>query len=258
MLAGALTGHIDTAQLVFAGFCVFFLGLVYYLRQQDKREGYPLEDPSGKGQPLVGFPFMPGPKTFRTMKGDTVSTPRAGGLENVPAVPRHNFPGSPLDPVADPVVDGLGPASFAAKREAPLEFTPGKLQLQPMRVLDGEWSVTDPRMDPRGMAVIGSDNVVAGMVADIWIDRGVKILRYLEVELRGSTTARNVLIPIYSCDVNARRRCVRLPRIPAAALVDVPTPQSPTQITAREEDRINAFFTGAAFYRGSIRRSALA
>lgn len=54
---------IDVAQLAIWAFWLFFAALVYYLRREDKREGYPLatKDVGGKVQ---GFPAYPGPKEF--------------------------------------------------------------------------------------------------------------------------------------------------------------------------------------------------
>ena len=40
---GSITGYIDVPQLVLYAFWIFFAALIYYLRQEDKREGYPLE-----------------------------------------------------------------------------------------------------------------------------------------------------------------------------------------------------------------------
>ena len=39
---GAITGSIDVAQVVLYVFWIFFAGLIFYLRREDKREGYPL------------------------------------------------------------------------------------------------------------------------------------------------------------------------------------------------------------------------
>lgn len=54
---------IDVAQLAIWAFWLFFAALVFYLRREDKREGYPLasQDVQGKVQ---GFPAYPGPKQF--------------------------------------------------------------------------------------------------------------------------------------------------------------------------------------------------
>ena len=41
-----IVGSIDIAELVFLAFVLFFIGLIFYLRREDRREGYPLEDES--------------------------------------------------------------------------------------------------------------------------------------------------------------------------------------------------------------------
>ena len=55
MQTGAITGYIDVAQVALYAFWIFFAGLIFYLRKEDKREGYPLvtERP---GYFLEGFP----------------------------------------------------------------------------------------------------------------------------------------------------------------------------------------------------------
>ncbi len=56
-------GYFDLAQLALYAFWLFFFGLVYYLRREDKREGYPLltDDPNRVAN---GFPMPPEPKQF--------------------------------------------------------------------------------------------------------------------------------------------------------------------------------------------------
>ena len=49
MIRGAVTGYIDVAQLVLYAFWIFFVGLIFYLRREDKREGYPLESDGRAG-----------------------------------------------------------------------------------------------------------------------------------------------------------------------------------------------------------------
>ena len=69
MPTGAITGYIDVAQIVLYAFWVFFAGLIFYLRREDKREGYPLEsDRSGRVM-VQGFPAMPSSKTFLMADG---------------------------------------------------------------------------------------------------------------------------------------------------------------------------------------------
>lgn len=65
--------NFDFAQLVLYAFWIFFVGLVFYLRREDKREGYPLESDHG---PVGGWPAPPGPKKF-------ISRPNVEKKENV-------------------------------------------------------------------------------------------------------------------------------------------------------------------------------
>jgi len=49
--------NLDGAQIALYAFWLFFAGLVYYLRREDKREGYPLE--TERGPAKHGFPITP-------------------------------------------------------------------------------------------------------------------------------------------------------------------------------------------------------
>jgi photosynthetic reaction center H subunit len=64
-----LTSYIDVPQMVLYAFWIFFAGLIWYLRREDKREGYPLESDRGGNVKVQGFPAMPEPKTFRLPHG---------------------------------------------------------------------------------------------------------------------------------------------------------------------------------------------
>lgn len=246
--AGAITGDIDFTQLVFAGFVIFFLGLVYYLRQQDKREGYPLEDPADPARRLVGFPLPPPPKEFLLPEGGTAVMPHFTSPTELKAARLFPHPGSPWVPTGDPLEDAVGPAAYPLRGDAPLYTSGTEVALKPMRDLP-DWRVWAGEVDPRGMTVIGVDGVAAGTVIDLWVDRDVKILRYLEVELALPEAQHRVLLPIYYSNVRASRRQVRVKALRGAQFAKLPVLKQPNLITAREEDRLNAFFSGAYFYR---------
>lgn len=53
--------YIDGAQIVLYVFWFFFFGLIYYLRREDKREGYPLLTEDGTKD---GWPSVPSKKTY--------------------------------------------------------------------------------------------------------------------------------------------------------------------------------------------------
>lgn len=54
--------HLDGAQITLYAFWLFFFGLIYYLRKEDKREGYPLE--LDNGYKRDGFPPVPPKKPY--------------------------------------------------------------------------------------------------------------------------------------------------------------------------------------------------
>jgi photosynthetic reaction center H subunit len=126
-------------------------------------------------------------------------------------------------------------------------FAPDIVQVAPLRRLDG-FSILRGDPDPRGMTVVGADGGAVGVVDDVWIDRGVKIVRYLEIALDAAVGPGRALVPIYDCDIKASRRRVKVSAAPAARFAGAPKLRDPDQITAREEDQISAFFAGARFY----------
>ena len=75
METGAITGYIDVAQLALYAFWVFFAGLIYYLLQENKREGYPLESDRSAHIRVQGWPPMPEPKTYKLQHGGTRTVP---------------------------------------------------------------------------------------------------------------------------------------------------------------------------------------
>ena len=243
-MQGSIISHIDIAQALVVIFFVFFAGLVLHLRQEDKREGYPLKDPAG-GPDAVGFPPMPAPKSFLLLDGAVVTAPHAEHERPFAARRQFPFPGAPITPTGDPLQDGVGPAAFVDRKDEPIIWNEDQRQMAPLRALSG-WSLGPDDPDPRGMEVIGSDGAVAGVVADVWIDRSVKIVRYLEVET--APGAPPALLPIYHADIRRRQNRVKVRAVRAAQFNDAPRLREPDRITAREEDRVNAFYAGGRFF----------
>lgn len=244
MPLGAITADIDVPQLVLGAFFLFFFGLIYHLRQEDKREGYPAID-TETARERPGFPPLPAAKTFHLLNGGTVTTPRIDPPEPLAARPLHWAPGSPITATGDPLLEGIGPAAFVLRREEPLIYGENHIQVLPMRAIRG-WEVFEGATDPRGMDVVSADDVVVGRISDLWVDRSVKIMRYLEVDLMAGS--RRALIPIYYADIKKRRRRIRVKALRAKQFENVPSLREPERITAREEDRVNAYYAGAAFY----------
>ena len=127
MNRGAITGYFDVAQIVLYVFWIFFAGLVFYLHSEDKREGYPLESDRSLGRVRVqGFPAIPRPKYFKLTDGTTVQAPREEkDLRVIKARPLGPYLGAPLVPTGNPMVDGVGPASYAQRATIPITPSTG-------------------------------------------------------------------------------------------------------------------------------------
>ena len=247
-MTGAITGYIDVAQLTLYAFWIFFAGLIFYLRREDKREGYPLlSDRSSRG-PVEGIPPMPAPKTFRLANGEVVLAPRVERPQPVAARPAASWPGAPLVPTGNPMIDGVGPAASANRADTPdMMWDDDRPRIVPLRADPLMFLATeDP--NPRGMAVIAADRLQAGVVTDVWIDRSEAIIRYVEVSVTGAGAPRTALVPMTMLKIDRERRRILVRSITAAQFADVPGLTHPDQVTLREEDRIMAYYGGGTLY----------
>jgi photosynthetic reaction center H subunit len=248
MQTGAITDHIDVAQVVLYAFWVFFAILILHLRREDRREGYPLiGDPSGRAE-APGFVSIPPAKTFRLFHGGRVLAPR---LERDPrsfnAKPVEPGGGSPLVPLGNPMIDGLGPAAYALRSDTPDLTVHGLPRIVPLRVAN-DFHLDNRDPDPRGMAVVGADGVVGGVVRDVWVDRSESIVRYLEVEVAGSGGSKRVLLPMPLSQVLGSKRAVKVVSIMGGQFKAAPQLANPDQVTLLEEDKIVAYYGGGILY----------
>ena len=138
MQTGAITGYIDVAQLALYAFWIFFAGLVYYLRGEDKREGYPLEtEARGRRGPVQGFPPMPKPKTYLLQHGGIRVLPNYKNDQTPLAAVSGSWIGSPIEPTGDPMIDGVGPAAYANRSDEPDLTYEGHPRIVPLRTAPG-------------------------------------------------------------------------------------------------------------------------
>ncbi len=248
MHAGAITSYIDVAQLTLYAFWIFFAGLIWYLRLEDRREGYPLQS-ERTGKPVTaGFPWMPKPKVFLLSDGSTQTAPRTEAAEGpFNAVRTGPWLGAPLHPTGNPLLSGVGPASFANRHDVPDLTAEGHVKIVPLRVASDFWiDGEDP--DPRGFKVIGADGAVAGKVLDLWVDRAEVIARYLEVEVAGPSGPRAVLVPVPLTRIDAKAGAVKVASILGSQFGEVPATKHADQVTFREEDQISAYYGGGKLY----------
>jgi len=241
---GAFTPHVDVAQVTLYAFWAFFALLIYYLRAEDKREGYPLVTDGPNPERVIGFPPLPEPKTFLLRDGSVRTAPRAEELVPVTgAVPAYKFDGAPLIPTGNPLLSGIGPAAWAERIDAPDIDGEGHNRIVPLRVAK-DLSVESEDPDPRGWEILGADDKVAGTVSDLWVDRGDLLVRYYEIAVRAGNSTRTVLIPNALVKVLTDDKKVRTGSVPAALFAAAPSIANPDRITFLEEDRVSAYFGG--------------
>jgi photosynthetic reaction center H subunit len=254
MERGAITGYIDVAQIVLYVFWIFFAGLILYLRREDKREGYPLES-DRSGRVLVqGLPGMPKPKTFTLREGGVVYAPNDyRDARVIKATPTGPYPGAPLEPTGNPMIDGVGPAAYAERANHPDYTIDGQPMIVPSRLAPG-YGVSSKDPNPIGMEVCGADRVVGGVVTDIWVDRAEPQIRYIELKATGG---RQVLLPFTFAKFDAGRRRVNVRSILGSQFATVPGIANPDQITRREEDQIQAYYAGGTLYATPARAEPL-
>ena len=288
--------YLDVAQVTLYVFWIFFACLILYLRREDKREGYPLDSTSSGGGVVHGFPRMPDPKTYLLRDGHTATLPNhKNDRRDVAVAPVAPWPGAPMGPTGNPMLDGVGPGSWADRENVP-ELTIENLPcIVPMRLAEGTYLESrDP--DPRGMRVLGADSEIGGVVTDVWVDRAEALIRYLEVEVGGTGAAapaatvvavtpvvvtppsgvpvpgavvetatiptvgagrKRVLLPLPFAMIDGRRGRVRVSAILGAQFADVPATASLDQVTKLEEDRIVGYYGAGTLYATPARQEPL-
>jgi photosynthetic reaction center H subunit len=254
---GAITGYIDVAQIVLYVFWAFFAGLIYYLQKESKREGFPLETdlPSGETRFTPGFVGMPSPKTFYPAHGEPVTVPNARRTaQQLHAKPNHRWLGAPLEPTGNPMLDGVGPGSYADRADVPDRMLDGGATIVPLRVAHG-YGVAGKDPDPRGMKVIGADGEVGGTVSDLWIDKAEMIFRYLELTVPVGNAWRQVLLPMNFARVT--RDDVRVQSILGHQFAQVPGLRNAEQVTLLEEEKVMAYYGGGTLYASPDRQEPL-
>ncbi len=256
MTAGAVLAHFDVAQITIYVFWLFFFSLIWWLRREDHREGYPLV-PDYPEQHVIEFPSIPPPKHFRMADGTAIPVPRAEKPETFAAERVLPWAGAPFEPTGNPMIDGVGPAAYAQRHDVPeMAYDDGLPKIVPLRTAqDFFLSHEDP--DPRGYEVFGNDGELAGTVVDAWIDRSEYIVRYLEVETTAALGARRVLLPTHFATFRPKQRTIGVYCVLAAHFATVPGLRNPDSVTSLEEDRIVGYYGGGLLYATPKRMAPL-
>jgi photosynthetic reaction center H subunit len=254
MKLGQITSYIDVAQVTLYLFLAFFVGLMFYLRREDRREGYPLFSEPSNTHKDPGFLWIPPPKVFQLPHGGTAMAP-TGKPDDRPikAEKTEVWPGAPFEPTGDPMLAAVGPGSYAERANIPDPTIEGHAKIVPLRVATN-YAVEKRDGDPRGYSVIGGDRTAAGTITDVWVDRSETVIRYLEAKIPGVGSR---LIPMNFARVDKRLGQVKVNALHARHFANVPSLANPDQVTLLEEDKICAYFGGGTLYAHPSRSEPL-
>lgn len=250
-----ITAGIDVALLVFNAFVLFFIVLVFYLRREDRREGYPLEDATtGRLDSVGGAMHTASTKSFLLPFGHGIVTAPSKGREPVDIAARRidRFDGAPYAPTGDPLVDGIGPAAWANRAKRPDLDMDGHPRIVPLANAAG-YGIAREDSDLSGWPVIGADGGVAGTVSALWIDTADRLVRYIQLAGEGAP----LLAPMMTAKIDRRRRRVVIDALNAAQFANVPRLEAADRITLYEEERVQAYFGGGYLYANAARQEPL-
>lgn len=248
-MSQSIVGNIDLAQVSLYLFWLFFAGLIIYLQRENMREGFPLEDEQGNHTGNQGIFMLPKAKTFKLPhgRGERIAPPGdTDATRDLAMEPTSPSAGSPFVPTGNPLVDGIGPAAWAPRRDVPELDGHGHPKIRPMKSLS-EMHISAGR-DPRGLPIVSHDRKKMGTITDLWVDVPEQMVRYLEYDMGEHGTR---LIPIQL--VVLRSDWVKVHSLYAEQFADVPTTASGDQITLLEEEKVCAYYCGGKLYAAENR-----
>jgi photosynthetic reaction center H subunit len=252
MVGVTFFGNFDLASLAIWLFWGFFAVLIYYLQTENMREGFPFENEDGTAASNQAIFPLPKPKTFNLPMGrGTVTVPSAANeaahrRSDLALVPSGSE-GFPLVPTGNPMLDGVGPASWVPRKDEPELDAHGHAKIQPMGQLGG-MAVSAGR-DPRGLPVQAGDLEVVGRVKEMWVDAPEQLVRYLEIDLNSGSSR---LVPMTMCKIWADR--VRINALTSDLFDAIPATKNLTSVTKLEEDKISAYVASGYMYAKGRKR----
>ncbi len=241
-------GNFDLALISLYMFWLFFAGLIYYIQRENQREGYPLENEDGT---LTSSNLStPEPKTFILPhgRGEYKAPDHERETRDLALAPTSGGTGFPFAPTGNALKDGVGPASWSARRDEAELDGHGHAKIQPMAKL-GEFSVAAGR-DPRGLPIMCHDRKSPGKVSDMWVDVPEQLVRYLEVTLDDGGKR---MVPMPMVKIKSDRVIVNA--LDSESFRDIPTIASDAQITKLEEEKVSAYVAGGYLYTADKRAS---
>lgn len=254
-----IVGVFDVAELAFILFFIFFIGLVFYLNRESRREGYPVEDEQSgfimRGQPLSDADK----KTFHLPHGRGTYVPEdvARDPVDIPAKQAFGAAGAPFVPTGDAMADGLGPAAYANREDYPDLTMDGAPRIVP--IADShDIVIAEQDVNPVGLPVYGADKKKAGTISDVWVDQSEHLIRYVEVT---TNSGKQVLAPMAFVAIQGKgflggitplvddqTALADIEAIRSDQFDNVPGLANPRQITRLEEDKIQGYYGGGYMY----------
>jgi photosynthetic reaction center H subunit len=258
-MKGEIFGIFDVAQVTLYVFWIFFIGLVFYLQRETRREGYPLfSEPSNTYKPGDSF-FIPPPKVYKLPHGGESLAPNGKRDERpIKGEKIAVWPGAPIEPTGDPMLAEIGPGSYAERANVPDQMVNGDPKIVPFRVATN-FAINESDRDPRGMALIGGNGVTVGTIKDVWIDRSEILIRYLEAELSaaGGKPGRSILVPMNFARIDRNRGTVKVKALMGSQFGNVPALANPDQVTLLEEEKVTAYYGAGTLYSDPSRAEPL-
>jgi photosynthetic reaction center H subunit len=148
------------------------------------------------------------------------------------------------------MLDGVGPAAWAPRRDEPELDGKGHPKIRPMKALHG--FEVSAGIDPRGLQVQAGDGEVVGKVADLWVDEPEQMVRYIEIDLDAAWGGGKRLVPIGMARIWPSRLQVR--SIFGKHFKDVPQTKKADVITKLEEEKISTYYAGGTLYASPARQ----
>ena len=249
MVGVTFFGNFDLASLAIWLFWGFFALLVYYLQTENMREGYPLENEDGTPAPNQGPFGLPKAKTFRLPhgRGDVTVPNRRREARDLAMARTAVSDGFPHIATGDAMIDGVGPASWAPRRDLAELDGHGHNKIVPMGLSNG--FIVSAGRDPRGLPVQAGDLEVVGRVSDMWVDGPEQLVRYLEIDLNAGGKR---LVPMTLAKITTDR--VRVNALTSDLFGGIPMTRSASEVTMLEEDKISGYVAGGWLYAAGKRK----
>lgn len=255
MVEDYIFANLDVASISLWLFFGFFVALVIWIQRENQREGYPMIDEDGS-QADAGSVFPnPDDKTFYLPHGRgtyTVPSQQPPERAEIDDLVVMGSPGGgfPFDPKGDPMLDGVGPASWAPRRDEPELDGKGHPKIVPMAGLDN--FAVSAGLEPRGLPVVAGDGAIVGKIVDMWLDEPEQLVRYLEIELDSEFGEGTRLVPLTMARILPGQ--VRIKSIFGKHFANVPRTKAPNQVTKLEEDKICGYYAGGTLYAEARRQ----